>query len=385
MKVAYIVGVAPAGAGAFTADELGALAEVTNVERLAVMATDSITDWTSPGGRIAPRAWLALAKVMISSPRAIAKPVYELLRSSHSARDVLVAVRAALAAAYFSQHVTPDVIHAQFAGPAAATAFIWSKLVRLPYTVRAHAYDIYAGYGWVGKALRGSDTVVAISQDGQRHLWEAYGCHSTVIRVGIPGSTIERRPAAAPHRPFRFLSVGALTEKKGHDIAIEAVRRLSAMGISVSLDIYGSGPLSGHLSRLAESAPVRLCGSLPTQDIRARYQHYDALLMTSRIAADRDRDGIPVVIMEAMAASLPVTVTAVGGISELVIDGVTGTVLPHDSESMSVALRQFIDMYPEALDRTGAARQAVMESYDLAGNVAQLLEVWKRVIVARAE
>jgi glycosyltransferase involved in cell wall biosynthesis len=124
---------------------------------------------------------------------------------------------------------------------------------------------------------------------------------------------------------------------------------------------------------------------LPTKDLRARYQDYDALLMTSRVTADRDREGIPVVIMEAMAASLPVATTAVGGMAELVIDGVTGTVLPHDPEAMTLALRQFLDRYPEAVERTVAARQAVMDSYDLAGSVAQMLEVWKRVTVARAK
>jgi glycosyltransferase involved in cell wall biosynthesis len=385
MKVAYIVGVAPAGTRAFTADEVDALAGAADVERFAVMATDSITDWTSPGGRIAPRAWLPLAKVLISSPRGISKPFYELLRSSHSARDVLVAMRAALSAAYFSQRATPDVIHAQFAGPAAATAFIWGRLRNVPFTVRAHAYDIYAGYGWVGRVLRDSSTVMTISQDGQRHVWEAYGCQSTVIRVGIPGSTIGQREAPAPHQPFRFVSVGALTDKKGHDLAIGAVRRLAGMGIPVSLDIYGSGPLLPQLRRLAESAPVKLRGMLPTKDLRARYQDYDALLMTSRVTADRDREGIPVVIMEAMAASLPVATTAVGGMAELVIDGVTGTVLPHDPEPMTIALRQFLDRYPEAVERTVAARQAVLDSYDLAGSVAQMLEVWKRVTVARAK
>jgi glycosyltransferase involved in cell wall biosynthesis len=256
-------------------------------------------------------------------------------------------------------------------------------LAGIPYTVRAHAYDIYAPYGWAAVVLGSSSTVMAISEDGQRHISDVLGVKSEIVRVGVPIPEIPRRSAGPAGMPFRLLSVGALVPKKGHDAAIAAVRDLVASGTSVSLDIFGEGPERDRLSRLSQGAPVRLRGRLPTSDLRRQYQHYDALLMTSRIASDNDRDGIPVVIMEAMAAQLPVASTIVGGMRELVIDGETGIVLPDDPAGIARGLRRLISDYPRAFDRTRSAMALIERQFELSAVVTQLISTWEPLIHSR--
>jgi glycosyltransferase involved in cell wall biosynthesis len=286
-----------------------------------------------------------------------------------------------MAACYFARHVSADVVHAQFAGPAAATAYSWNALTGIPYTVRAHAYDIYAGYGWLKTVLSSSIGVIAISRDGQEQVERRFGRRSALVRVGIPADGIPARPRSDPQSPFRFLSVGALSEKKGHGLAIKAVQILLADGEQVSLDIYGAGPLRPALTRLIQSTPqIRLRGTLTTSEMRERYQHYDAFLMTPRVGVDNDREGIPVVIMEAMAARLPVACTVVGGMAELVRDGVTGTVLPSDPLAVAERLHRLTDDYPRALALTDDALSTVRSEHELKTNTNALLHLWEEAL-----
>ena len=141
-----------------------------------------------------------------------------------------MALRAALAACFLAEAVHVDLVHCQFGGPAAAGAFVWHRLTGIPYTVRAHAYEINEPYSWAGRVFREAAGVIAISDHGAQEVSRRWGVQSSVVRVGVPLGTIGRRPNRPLSQPPRLLSVGNLAEKKGHELVIEAVTALHVAG-----------------------------------------------------------------------------------------------------------------------------------------------------------
>lgn len=121
-----------------------------------------------------------------------------------------------------------------------------------------------------------------------------------------------------------LLAVGRLVEKKGFDVAIEAMRGLQPLGDNLKLDIVGDGPLLGALKRRAEGLPVTFRGWLDPDGVSRAMRHAYALLAPSRRAESGDSEGLPTVVLEAQMRDLPVIASRHAGIPEAVIDGETG-------------------------------------------------------------
>jgi glycosyltransferase involved in cell wall biosynthesis len=185
---------------------------------------------------------------------------------------------------------------------------------------------------------------------------------------------VEDRDAAAP--PL-LLSVGRLREKKGFDVLIEACRILRDLGVSLRCEIVGYGPEKERLEDLIAARrltdTVFLVGALTRQGVIARYRAATVFVLPCRTAGDGDRDGIPNVLIEAMASGLPVISTTVSGVPEAVSQGMTGLLVPaEDARALSEAIQTLIAR-PVLRKRLGErARLNVERRFSTGDNLAPL-------------
>ncbi len=138
-----------------------------------------------------------------------------------------------------------------------------------------------------------------------------------------------------------------MVEKKGLEVGLRAFALLRRELPGATWHIVGDGPLRPHLEALRQQLSladsVLLHGTLPHPEARRVLDQAHILVAPSVTAQDGDQEGIPVVIMEAMAAGLPVVSTRHSGIPELVEDGVTGLLVPErDPEALAQALRRLV-------------------------------------------
>ena len=173
------------------------------------------------------------------------------------------------------------------------------------------------------------------------------------------------RDGRAGGDPVRLLSVGRLVEKKGMDVLIEALARLPS-GLAWRLDHVGVGPLSSAMRRLAErrglSPRIRWHGPLTQEEVLRRYREADLFVLSSRIARDGDRDGLPNVLMEAQSQGLPVLASTLSAIPELVEDGASGRLVPPDDpDALARELERLIGD-PDLRARLGRAGEERLRS-----------------------
>ena len=195
------------------------------------------------------------------------------------------------------------------------------------------------------------------------------------------------RPETIPFRhrswsdPIRFLSVGRLTEKKGTEIGLRALARLQddAANRDWRYDIIGDGELRGELEvlthQLGLTDRVRFLGAQPHSIVRNAMDEADSFLLPSRTAATGDKEGIPIVLMEAMSAGLLVVSTRHSGIPELVRDGETGILADEgDVEDLAEALRKVFEKREALAPLAEAARRTVETEFHADRESSELVE-----------
>lgn len=186
----------------------------------------------------------------------------------------------------------------------------------------------------------------------------------------FPPPDVEREPVAG--RPLRVLTVGRLVPEKGSPVLIDAIELLQRRGVAVQATIVGAGPLTEHLrERVADAGlaeAVDLRGPVGQDDLPALYADADVFCLPSFA------EGLPVVLMEAMAAELPVVTTAIAGIPELVKDRVTGLVVTAGRADLLADALETLTTEPTlARDLALAGREAVKARHDPEVNARRLL------------
>jgi glycosyltransferase involved in cell wall biosynthesis len=273
-------------------------------------------------------------------------------------------------------------LHAHFAHNPAAVAHFVHLLTGMPYSVTAHAKDIYTSPPrLLGTRLRAARFVVTCTAYNAQHLASLVGLgaaarihriyHGIDLRLFTAG-----RDAPSPDRPT-ILAVGRLVEKKGFPYLIEAARLLVEQGYDFRVQIVGGGALRDSLQRqIAEAAlegSIELLEPRPQSELIALYRAATIVTLPSIVTDDGDRDGIPNVLVEAMRLGRPVVSTAVSGIPELVIDGETGLLVPpRDAAALACALGRLLDDGTLRQRLATGAMRHVLGHFDLASNIAQL-------------
>jgi glycosyltransferase involved in cell wall biosynthesis len=275
-------------------------------------------------------------------------------------------------------------LHAHFVDRAATVALVASRFLDSTYSVTAHAREIYVDAFLLRERIGEAAFTATCTEYNRRHLAELVGpsfarrlfrlYHGLDLDTFLSGGA----PKPMADRPL-ILAVAQLTERKGLRYLVQACEILRKRDRDVQCEIIGDGPLREALSRQVREQQlgdvVRLTGPLPYPDVVDRYRHASAFVLPCIVAPDGDRDGIPNVILEAMAAAVPVISTPVSGIPEVLRDADTGLVVPEaDAGAVADAIQRLLD--DPALGRALglSARAFVEEEFNLDRNIDRLVQ-----------
>lgn len=288
--------------------------------------------------------------------------------------------------AYLLDGYPCDHIHAHFMDRAATLAMVVSRLRAIPFSITAHANDIYLNPVLIPEKLSEAKFVATCTSYNLFHLSRFAPGDSanklTRIYHGLEISKYQPIHRDTPNTPV-LLAVGQLKEKKGFAFLLEACRILKDRGYIYKCEIVGDGPLRSQLEaqlrQLSLEDTVMLSGALPHQEVIRRYRQSHVFVLPCVVAGDGDRDGIPNVILEAMAMELPVVSTDHSGIPEVLEDGVNGLMVPPgDYVALADALAGLLE-HRDLRKRMGErGREMVAKDFDADRNTRHLLSEFTR-------
>ncbi len=392
MKLAYVLNTYPQGSHTFIRRELQALERrgVTVLRfamrkaegRLADPADQAEQDKTE---HVLEQGGFALLRTIT---RQIAKAPGKALQSiglawrtgRRSEQGVLRHVIYFAEACYLAVRLgDEDVehIHAHFGTNAAAVAMLTSALTGIPYSFTVHGpeeFDHPQALDLAEKMRRAAFTV-AISQFGRSQLcrWAAPAVWDRirVVHCGIVPDDIPD-PVPLPEQGIRLVCIGRFVEQKGHLTLIEAMARVRDDVPDIHLTLVGDGEMRAQIEAAVRQAGLGPCvsfaGWLDGGGVLAELSRAHALVMPSFA------EGLPVVIMEAMASARPVIATYIAGIPELVQPGETGWLVPAgDAQALAEAITDLARTPRDRLRAMGqAGRARVLQRHDIGAETERL-------------
>jgi glycosyltransferase involved in cell wall biosynthesis len=275
-------------------------------------------------------------------------------------------------------------VHCHFATHPALAGFLVHRLTGIPFSFTAHGSDIHVDRHMLPAKVAEAAVVVPISEFNRRVILDECGPEAAsklvVVHCGVDTTVLRPRPARAPG-PFTVVCVGTLHEVKGQAHLVEACRLLVEQGVDVRCHLVGSGPDEADLRAQVAAAGladrVVLEGNRTTAEVAALLQRADVLAAPSVPTRQGKREGIPVVLMEAMSSGLPVVASDLSGIPELVEDGRSGLLVPPgDATGLAGALRRLAED-PALAARLGRAGRAQVEAaFDVHRSARRLVELF---------
>ena len=396
MKVLYLVNLYPKVSHTFIRREIeGVEACGVEVERVSLRrVSEPLVDPVDRAEEL--RTWVvldagvvgllrAVLSIALRRPRRLCSALRDAIRlGRRSERGVVyhiayLAEACALACRYASGI---DHVHAHFATNPAAVALLWNRLGGPPYSFTAHGtldFDNPPAVSLAEKIHR-ARFAIAVCQYGRGQMmrWtdEADWNKLHVVRCGVEESFLDQAPVPIPSAP-RLVCVARFSPEKALSVLLRALHRLVSEGREVELILAGDGPerekLCALIAELGLGQHVRLTGLLSGPQVREAILGARAMVLTSF------SEGLPVVIMEALALGRPVVASSITGIPELIQQGVTGWLFPVGSiEELAQALREVLERSPNELallGRQGAQRVARLHDARVeAARLAQLFQ-----------
>lgn len=274
-------------------------------------------------------------------------------------------------------------VHCHFATHPAAAGFIIHRLTGIPYSFTAHGSDIHVDRHMLAAKVAEADFVVAISQFNAEVIRAECGpvadgkvriIHSGVdAEVFRPKDDLEGRTAG----PLLVTCVGTLHEVKGQRHLIEACRLLRQAGVDVMCTFVGDGrdrpALTEQVRQAGLEGWIRFAGQLTREEVCATIRAADVVAAPSVPTQEGKREGIPTVLIEAMACGVPVVASDLSGIPELVTNGHDGILVPPGDAAALAAAIERLAGDPGLRRRLGAnGRATVVSRFDLHTNAATL-------------
>ncbi len=276
-------------------------------------------------------------------------------------------------------------LHAEWATHPATSAWVASRFSGIPYSFTGHAHDIYLKKTFLPEKLEAASFVTTCTRDNKRYLAALKPEISpSKIHVCYHGVDLERfrRNGNAVNGKILLLSVGSLLACKGFEDLIEACLYLKREGFSFECLVIGGGPqeaaLRRKVARLDLTDSVRLLGYMKQEELVPYYKRADLFALPARL----DRHwGIPNVLLEAMAAEVPVLCTPLPSIPELIQDQVNGLLVPErDPKKLSEAISRLIRNESLRRKMGEAAFRTVSEHFDAVKNGSTLLRLFEEKI-----
>src|SRR5688572_21498455 len=277
-------------------------------------------------------------------------------------------------------------LHAHFAGMAARTAYWVGQFFGLPYSFTAHANDIFAPRDFVlslPKLIEAAVAVVTVSDYSARDLKTRFPASAAKVRRIYNGVNLSGFHPPDPGSGIpAIISIGRLIEKKGFADLINACGLLTSRRRGFNCEIIGEGPLEealqAQIARADLQGCVRLVGPQTQAEIALRLSHATIFVLPCTREADGGMDNLPTVIMEAMAAGLPVISTPLGGIPEMVEHDINGELVPERDPAAICAAMERLISDPERARRLGdRGRQIAQEKFSIETSARALIELFQ--------
>jgi glycosyltransferase involved in cell wall biosynthesis len=322
-------------------------------------------------------------------PTAYVRAFVDVLRGTWGNRKfvlgALVAFPKAVCFAYEMRRHGVAQVHAHFATHPTVAAFIINRLVGIPFSFTAHGSDLHVDRRMLQTKVDASRFAITVSEFNKRIMVETCGEGARdkirVIHCGVDCQYFKPAVDARRSGRFRLVCVASFEEVKGHRYLIDACSILRDRGTDFQCDLVGDGPLRPEIERQVARAGlgnrVRFHGAQPRPNVARLLSAANAAVLASHPTRQGKREGIPVALMEAMAAALPVVSTAISGIPELVDHGETGFLVPSgDPGALADALDRLAHDV-ELCERMGnAGRVKVSRDFDLYASARQLLTLF---------
>lgn len=279
-------------------------------------------------------------------------------------------------------------LHVHFAHVSADIAMYSAGLAGIPFSFTSHANDIFQR-GWLLKEkIARSSFAVTISEYNRKYLIEQGGNPDKIhtIHCGVESNEFLFDPKKERRGPVVIGILCRLVEKKGVDVLIRACRLLADNGLPVTLSIAGDGPLRENLEKLAAalkiSGQINFTGNLPHDRVANWLKAIDLFVLPCRRDAFGDQDGIPIVLMEAMAAGVNVVSTTISGIPELIENENSGLLVsPDDPKKLANAIKRIVADKDFGERLRANAVSVVKKRFNLDENAEKLSNLIKESLV----
>lgn len=314
----------------------------------------------------------------------------EVLKSTFGSRNFFVGAIGifpkSVRFAYEMEKLNVSNIHAHFASHPAVAAFIINRLTGIPYSFTAHGSDLHVERRMLDKKVAAASFAVTVSYYNKELMVAECGEKARnkihVIHCGVDPNLFRLQPKTSNGKPIQILCVASFEEVKGHKFLVEASKILRQRDVSFECHLVGLGPLRRAVEAQIQNAGLsdyfRFHGGLPRPDIIKLHSEVDVFVLPSVPTKNGKREGIPIVLMEAMSSGLPVVSSYLSGIPELVENGSCGILLPPgDVPALADALEKLCKDTTLRTKMGRYGRKRILEKFDLTKNSSKLLKLIK--------
>lgn len=407
MKIGYVLKRFPRASETFIAQE------ILGLERQGI---EVVVFALRPNDQFAEHAWLGevIAPVHVFEPRGFSSCWRALQTRARkepwrrpSVHEALLAAfdhpkrsgKRYLSESWWIAEMTEDLgvqhLHAHFANHPTFVAMLSHLISGVSFSFTAHAKDIYLDSPsievWRDQMER-SAFAVTVSHANRTYLESLLGSETTgnlhMVHNGVDLDRIKPVEAQRSGAGRKVVFASRLIEKKGADNLIDAARQVLQSDSDVEFSIIGEGEEDAKLKDQAARSGIldrlRFSGALPHQEVVQRIGEADIFVLPCRVAADGDRDALPTVLLEAMAAGVPCISTPVNGVPETIDQGRTGLIVPeNDPASLAAAIHHLL-VDPEGRRAMGrAGRRSAERKFDLRSSSGRLRLLFESAIAGR--
>ena len=279
-------------------------------------------------------------------------------------------------------------IHAHFSINAASIALIISRLLDVSFSFTAHN-SFFTDRLILKEKCKAARFIVAISEYSRdlllRLVKESKADRFHIIHCGVCTDKFSPPTSKVPNPSWLIFSIAQLVERKGIPVLAQACKILDQRGFDFRCIIAGDGPqrvlLEQMIAEYQIQEKVQLVGVVFQEQLLSYLSRADVFVLPCLTASDGDRDGIPVVLMEAMAMEIPTVSTNVSGIPELIEDGQSGLLVREkDPTALADALERLLLDRELGIKLGKKARQKILREFDIEGNVRQLATLFKQYL-----
>jgi colanic acid/amylovoran biosynthesis glycosyltransferase len=276
-------------------------------------------------------------------------------------------------------------LHVHFASEAATVGLIASRIFPIGFTLTVHGpdefYDTQRYY--LSEKIKRASFIACISHFARSQLMKLsppeHWMKLRLAPLGVDSSLFKPERFQSDYRRFEILCVGRLVPAKGQHVLLGAIDRLHQSGRRVHLRFVGAGPDRGSLEQEVKcrslSGFVHFEGGVSQEHIRKFYSEADVFALAS------SAEGVPVVLMEAMAMEIPCVATHVCGIPELIRNEVDGLlVAPSDERGLADAITRLIDDSELRRSLGRAGRQRIREKHELSVSVKRISQLFEKYV-----